>query len=112
MIVLHGPSGIDKTLTAGIILSSIYVPATMLTKSSEKHSPLIALHVSNFLTEEGGFSESVSQFLDDADRLGAILLLDEADVTLESRSFEDIRERAWFLASSALESTQEPPFDN
>jgi AAA+ superfamily predicted ATPase len=52
---------------------------------------LIALRVSSLLTEGSDFSGSISEFLGYADRLGAILLLDEADVILESRSYEDIK---------------------
>jgi len=41
--------------------------------------------------DEKSFVSSISKFLDDADRLGAILLLDEADVILEERSYEDVK---------------------
>lgn len=35
-------------------------------------------------------SQNVSELFTQAERLGAILLLDEADVILEARSFEDV----------------------
>jgi len=65
--------------------------------------PLVALRVSSLLTEERGFSNSISKFLGYADRLGAILLLDEADVILESRSFEDIKRNGMVSGKSPSE---------
>ncbi|RDL34328.1 uncharacterized protein BP5553_07456 [Venustampulla echinocandica] len=78
VIVLHGPPGVGKTLTAESVA-----------EFTEK--PLIVLRVSSLLTDGGDFSGSISEFLGYADRLGAIILLDEADAILESRSYEDIK---------------------
>jgi SpoVK/Ycf46/Vps4 family AAA+-type ATPase len=53
--------------------------------------PLIALRVTEFMeTRNRSYEAGVSQILKTADRLGAIVLLDEADVILEERSFEDV----------------------
>lgn len=53
--------------------------------------PLIALRVSDLVTDESTFTQKVTQRLQHADKLDAIILLDEADVILESRSFEDVK---------------------
>ncbi|KAH9206633.1 P-loop containing nucleoside triphosphate hydrolase protein, partial [Leptodontidium sp. 2 PMI_412] len=78
VIVLHGPPGVGKTLTAESVA-----------EFTEK--PLITLRVSNLLTDRVDFSTTISKFLAYSVQLGAILLLDEADVILESRSYEDIK---------------------
>jgi hypothetical protein len=48
-----------------------------------------------------GSSGNVWGIIDKADKLGAILLLDEADVILEARSYEDVR-RNIFVSSQRL----------
>ena len=68
--------------------------------------PLISVHLTDLV---GGYDElrmncsegKVWEIIDKADKLGAILLLDEADVILESRSFEDVR-RNTFVSSGRL----------
>jgi hypothetical protein len=53
--------------------------------------PLIALHITDLVTRGRTFINDVTERLQNADKLGAIILLDEADVILESRSFEDVK---------------------
>jgi hypothetical protein len=53
--------------------------------------PLIALRITDLVTNESTFIKNVTERLTKADKLGAIILLDEADVILESRSFEDVK---------------------
>ena len=53
--------------------------------------PLIALRITDLVTNERTFTNDVTERLQNADKLGAIILLDEADVILESRSFEDVK---------------------
>ena len=53
--------------------------------------PLIALRITDLVTNESTFTRNVTERLTKADKLGAIILLDEADVILESRSFEDVK---------------------
>jgi hypothetical protein len=45
----------------------------------------------DLLSDNQRFSRSVSELFGLAEKLGAILLLDEADVILEARSFEDFK---------------------
>lgn len=53
--------------------------------------PLIPLSVGNLVAVEDSIEERLKEAFTTASRLGAILLLDEADVVLEARSFEDVR---------------------
>lgn len=48
-----------------------------------------------------GSGGNVWGIIDKADKLGAILLLDEADVILEARSYEDVRRNS-FVSSQRL----------
>lgn len=77
-IVLYGPSGVGKTLTAECL-------------AEYARKPLIPLSVGNLVAEEDSIEERLIEAFTDASRLDAILLLDEADVVLEARSFEDVR---------------------
>lgn len=53
--------------------------------------PLISLSIGNLVWEEMYLEERLKEEFDRAARWDAILLLDEADVVLEARSFEDVR---------------------
>ena len=77
-IVLYGPSGVGKTLTAECL-------------AEYAQMPLIPLSVGNLVADEDSIEERLSEAFNNASRLKAILLLDEADVVLEARSFEDVR---------------------
>ncbi|ERF68995.1 hypothetical protein EPUS_06682 [Endocarpon pusillum Z07020] len=78
VFVLYGPPGVGKTLTAESV--------------AEFHEmPLISVRLTDLVGGYDGSKSSVWWIIDKADELGAILLLDEADVILESRSYEDVR---------------------
>jgi hypothetical protein len=77
-IVLHGPPGVGKTLTAECV-------------AEYAKKPIIPLSVGNLVAVEDSVEERLIEAFENASRLGAILLLDEADVVLEARSFEDVR---------------------
>ncbi len=77
-IVLHGPPGVGKTLTAECM-------------AEYACKPLIHLSVGNLVAFDDSIEERLTDAFETAGRLGAILLLDEADVVLEARSFEDVR---------------------
>lgn len=77
-IVLHGPSGVGKTLTAECM-------------AEYAKKPLIPLSVGNLVAVDDSIEDRLTEAFENAGRLGAILLLDEADVVLEARSFEDVR---------------------
>lgn len=77
-IVLHGPPGVGKTLTAECM-------------AEYARKPLIHLSVGDLVAFDDCIEERLTEAFETAGRLGAILLLDEADVVLEARSFEDVR---------------------
>lgn len=77
-IVLHGPPGVGKTLTAECM-------------AEYACKPLIHLSVGDLVAFDDSIEERLTEAFETAGRLGAILLLDEADVVLEARSFEDVR---------------------
>lgn len=87
-IVLHGPSGVGKTLTAECIAEHV-------------KRPIIPLSVGNLVAMEDSIEDRLTEAFANASRLGAILLLDEADVVLEARSFEDVRRNG--IVSGSLE---------
>lgn len=55
--------------------------------------PLISVRITDLVATEDAntVNQDVSELFQRAETLGAILLLDEADVILEARSFEDVR---------------------
>jgi hypothetical protein len=89
-IVLYGPSGVGKTLTAECL-------------AEYANTPLIPLSVGNLVADEDLIEDRLSEAFDNASRMKAILLLDEADVVLEERSFEDVRRNGIVSSKCALE---------
>ncbi|KIW16322.1 hypothetical protein PV08_06373 [Exophiala spinifera] len=77
-IVLYGPSGVGKTLTAECLAEYVKMP-------------LLPLSVGSLVSDDDLIEENLREAFNNASRLKAILLLDEADVVLEARSFEDVR---------------------
>jgi hypothetical protein len=63
--------------------------------------PLISVRITDLLEGGNRWSMAGSEgnfwaIIDKDDKMGAILLLDEADVILEARSFEDVRRNSVF----------------
>lgn len=79
--VLHGPPGVGKTLTAEGI-------AELLKR------PLYCVSSGELGTSPGQLEHELQRVLDIAQGWGAVLLLDEADVFLEKRSFADMNRNA------------------
>ncbi|KAF2100848.1 P-loop containing nucleoside triphosphate hydrolase protein, partial [Rhizodiscina lignyota] len=76
-VVLHGPPGVGKTLTAE-------------TMAEHAQKPLLPINVGE-LTAETNMIFRLRKIFETASRWDAVLLLDEADVLLEKRSYEDLR---------------------
>jgi len=89
-IVLYGPSGVGKTLTAECL-------------AEYAKTPVIPLSVGNLVTDEDMIEDRLREAFSTASRLKAILLLDEADVVLEARSFEDVRRNGIVSSKSAFQ---------
>lgn len=77
MIVLHGPPGVGKTLTAESV-------------AEYTQKPLYPINIGELTAEQSVVQRLQDLFLQ-ASRWDAVLLLDEADVVLEKRSYEDLR---------------------
>ncbi|KAI1085745.1 P-loop containing nucleoside triphosphate hydrolase protein [Whalleya microplaca] len=81
VFVLHGPPGVGKTLTAECVAEYV-------------RRPLFMVSFAELGTDIGGLHEALASFMDLATTWKAILLIDEADIFLESRSFYDVHRNA------------------
>ncbi|KAL8666264.1 MAG: hypothetical protein Q9202_001532 [Teloschistes flavicans] len=79
--LLHGPPGTGKTLTAECVAESF-------------ERPLLSLTCGEIGTHSSMIEERLGEAFDDAITWGAILVLDEADVFLEQRTYENIERNA------------------
>ncbi|KAM0517395.1 hypothetical protein ACHAPE_004926 [Trichoderma viride] len=78
VVLLHGPPGVGKTLTAESIAEAV-------------RKPLVAMSIGEMVWDETQLQERLQTEFQRAIDWDAVLLLDEADVVLEARSFEDVR---------------------
>ncbi|KAI9675245.1 MAG: hypothetical protein M1822_008982 [Bathelium mastoideum] len=76
VIVLHGPPGVGKTLTAETV-------------AEHTEKPLLPINI-GYLTGQVDVAACLNTVFNLAARWDAIILLDEADVLLEKRSYEDL----------------------
>lgn len=81
VIILHGPPGVGKTLTAESV-------------AEHTQRPLYAVSSGDLGTSASDVDSKLSKILDLASTWNAILLLDEADVFLEERSLHDLNRNA------------------
>ena len=79
--VLHGPPGVGKTLTAEGI-------------SELLHKPLYCVSSGELGTNPAQLEHELQRILDIAHSWGAVLLIDEADVYMEKRTFADMHRNA------------------
>lgn len=79
--VLHGPPGVGKTLTAEGI-------------SELLHKPLYCVSSGELGTTPAQLEHELQKILDIAHSWGAVLLIDEADVYMEKRTFADMHRNA------------------
>ncbi|KAF2467325.1 uncharacterized protein BDR25DRAFT_345066 [Lindgomyces ingoldianus] len=80
-VVLHGPPGVGKTLTAESIAEYL-------------KCPLYAVSAGELGTDSRMLEAELNKIMDITHSWGAILLLDEADVFLEKREVHDIHRNA------------------
>ncbi|KAI5238785.1 P-loop containing nucleoside triphosphate hydrolase protein [Aureobasidium subglaciale] len=81
VLVLHGPPGVGKTLTAECVAECC-------------KRPLYVVSSGDLGTEPDILNERLEQILDMASTWRAVLLIDEADVFLEARSLHDMHRNA------------------
>jgi hypothetical protein len=77
IMLLSGPPGVGKTLTAESVAENMRVPLYMMSAGDLGLDP-------------AGIEESLNTILDMVAKWNAVLLLDEADVFLEARSSSDL----------------------
>ncbi|KAL3465911.1 hypothetical protein BJX64DRAFT_252150 [Aspergillus heterothallicus] len=78
IILLHGPPGTGKTLTAESV-------------AEYSSRPLLSITSADLGQEPDALEQNLLRFFRDAKKWNAIVLLDEADVYLETRSSQDLR---------------------
>ncbi|KAJ5614475.1 ATPase AAA-type core [Penicillium herquei] len=78
ILLLHGPPGTGKTLTAESV-------------AEYTGRPLLSIAAADLGHEPDRLEDNLLQFFRDAKKWNAIVLLDEADVYLETRSSNDLR---------------------
>ncbi|KAH8648577.1 P-loop containing nucleoside triphosphate hydrolase protein [Xylariales sp. PMI_506] len=81
VMVLHGPPGVGKTLTAECVAEWV-------------HRPLYMVSSGDLGTESSALDEQLTRIMDMTSTWGAVLLIDEADVFLERRSLHDMERNA------------------
>lgn len=81
VLVLHGPPGVGKTLTAECV-------------AERCQRPLYVVSSGDLGTDSSTLDERLSRILDMASTWRAVLLIDEADVFLERRSLHDMERNA------------------
>ena len=77
ILVLHGPPGVGKTLTAETV-------------AEYTKRPLYSVSSGDLGTQSSTLDERLSRILDMASTWKAVLLIDEADIFLERRSLHDL----------------------
>lgn len=77
IMLLSGPPGVGKTLTAESVAENM-------------HAPLYMMSAGDLGLESSGVESSLSNVLEMSTKWNAVLLLDEADVFLEQRSAHDL----------------------
>ncbi len=105
IMLLSGPPGVGKTLTAESGKSSSSYPLTLLgwlpLVAENMHAPLYMMSAGDLGLESSEVESSLSNVLEMTSKWNAVLLLDEADVFLEQRSAHDL-ERNKLVSSKCL----------
>ncbi|MCJ1389642.1 hypothetical protein MMC18_002499 [Xylographa bjoerkii] len=81
VLLLHGPSGVGKTMTAEVL--------SELTKK-----PLLKVNLGRISTHIN-WEQSLEQIFYNAESWKGILLIDEAEIVLEKRTFERMAQNSW-----------------
>lgn len=97
VMVLHGPPGVGKTLTAECVAELV-------------HRPLYMVSAGDLGTDGYNLEAKLGRIMDIATTWGAVLLIDEADIFLERRSLHDLQRNAMVTVFlRVLECKVSPP---
>ena len=94
IFLLHGRPGVGKTLTAGngrspLNLEYLLIVTECVAEYTQR--PLLAITPGDIGTEPQTVEKELNKFFRLGEQWGTILLLDEADVYLESRNNRDLK---------------------
>jgi hypothetical protein len=81
VILLHGPPGVGKTLTAELI-------------AGRTNRPLVSVSVAEIGVDPAKAEQNLRNVFDDSSRWNAVLLMDEADVFIERRQGGELERNA------------------
>lgn len=99
IFLLHGPPGTGKTLSAEAV--------SELTKR-----PLLSLTCGDLGTTAGEVESRLDRYMSLGQEWGAVVLLDEADVYLESRAVSEVKRNSMVSGQSYAEPTFRTPESN